>query len=77
MVRSALFARVSNHETAYAAILRDAAKWPLLRMRTTFPFIIFVDAIFTTLFEQPFTNVLDVTGAKPAISCLCRAGNAN
>jgi hypothetical protein len=32
MVRSALFARVSNHESV-RAILRDAAKWPLLRMR--------------------------------------------
>src|ERR1700692_2816503 len=34
MVRSALFARVSNHETIHATlILRDAAKRPLLRMR--------------------------------------------
>src|SRR5258708_22905178 len=34
MVRSALFARVSNHETINASlILRDAAKRPLLRMR--------------------------------------------
>jgi hypothetical protein len=27
-------------------------------------FIIFVDAIFTTLFERLFTNVSDVTGAN-------------
>ena len=27
-------------------------------------FIIFVDAIFTTLFERLFTNVFDVTGAN-------------
>ena len=33
MVRSALLARVSNHEDA-ALILRDAAKAPLLRMRS-------------------------------------------
>jgi hypothetical protein len=35
MVRSALLARVSNHEGEYALflILRDAAKRPLLRMR--------------------------------------------
>jgi hypothetical protein len=35
MVRSALFARVSNHEgsDALLLILRDAAKRPLLRMR--------------------------------------------
>jgi hypothetical protein len=28
-------ARVSNHEE-FAAILRDAAKWPLLRMRSAY-----------------------------------------
>jgi len=34
MVRSAATPRVSNHEaTELAAILRDAAKTPLLRMR--------------------------------------------
>jgi hypothetical protein len=33
MVRSALFARVSNHEVIHF-ILRDAAKRPLLRMRS-------------------------------------------
>jgi hypothetical protein len=33
MVRSALFARVSNHEGYTFFILRDAAKGPLLRMR--------------------------------------------
>ena len=35
MVRSAS-SRVSNHEAQIspAAILRDAAKWPLLKMRT-------------------------------------------
>jgi hypothetical protein len=27
-------------------------------------FIIFVDAIFTTLFGRPFTKVFDVIGAK-------------
>src|SRR5260221_4964879 len=32
MVRSAS-SRVSNHEAEMFAILRDAAKWPLLRMR--------------------------------------------
>jgi hypothetical protein len=33
-------------------------------------FIIFVDAIFTTLFEWLFTNVLDVSAPISAISCL-------
>jgi len=42
-----------------------------------FPFIIFVDAIFTTLFERPFTNVFDVIGAKSANHCVCHACNAD
>jgi hypothetical protein len=40
-------------------------------------FIIFVDAIFTTLFEWLFTNVFDVTSAKAANACLYRAGNGD
>ena len=40
-------------------------------------FTIFVDAIFTTLFERLFTNVFDVIGAKCANDCVCRAGNAD
>ena len=39
-------------------------------------FIIFVDAIFTTLFEWLFTNVFDVIGAKSANDCVCRARHA-
>jgi hypothetical protein len=31
-------------------------------------FIIFVDAIFTTLFERPFTNVFDVMAPTPAFA---------
>jgi hypothetical protein len=37
VVRSAAKLRVSNHEEIMA-ILRDAAKWPLLRMRTACAF---------------------------------------
>jgi hypothetical protein len=33
-------------------------------------FIIFVDTIFTTLFERPFTNVFDVTAQTPAPACV-------
>jgi hypothetical protein len=33
-------------------------------------FIIFVDAIFTTLFERPFTNVFDVMAQTPAAACV-------
>jgi hypothetical protein len=40
-------------------------------------FIIFVDAIFTTLFQQPFTIAFDVIGANAANSCVYRAGNAD
>jgi len=39
-------------------------------------FTIFVDRIFTTLIEPPFTNVLDAAAPIAAISCLYRAGNA-
>jgi hypothetical protein len=39
-------------------------------------FIIFVDAIFTTLFEPLFTNVFDVIAQTQAFPCLYRAGNA-
>jgi hypothetical protein len=42
-----------------------------------FLFIVLVDAIFTTLFERLFTNVLDVIGAKSAKHCLCRACHAD
>jgi len=40
-------------------------------------FIIFVDAMFTTLLEQLFTNALDVIGAKLMKSCVCRARHAD
>jgi len=35
-----------------------------------FFFIIFVDAIFTTLLERLFTNVFDVIAQTAAISCV-------
>ena len=40
-------------------------------------FIIFVDAIFTTLFERLFTKLFDVISQTAAISCLYRARNAD
>jgi hypothetical protein len=40
-------------------------------------FTIFVDAIFTTLFERLFTNVFDVTGARDANDCVCRPCNVD
>jgi hypothetical protein len=40
-------------------------------------FIIFVDAIFTTLFERLFTKLFDVTGANPSGCCVYRACHAD
>ena len=40
-------------------------------------FIIFVDAIFTTLFERPFTNAFDVMAKTPALACLYPARTTN
>jgi len=40
-------------------------------------FIIFVDAIFTTLFEPLFTNVFDVIAGNAVFSCLYRGCNAD
>ncbi|HEX9359927.1 MAG TPA: hypothetical protein VF922_00070 [Bradyrhizobium sp.] len=40
-------------------------------------FIIFVDRIFTTLFECPFTNVFIVTARAQAIPCVYRKCNAD
>jgi hypothetical protein len=43
--------------------LNQQAHWKIF-------FIIFVDAIFTTLFERPFTNVFDVMAQTPAPACV-------
>ena len=40
-------------------------------------FIIFVDAIFTTLFERLFTKLFDVTGANPSGCCVYLACHAD
>jgi hypothetical protein len=40
-------------------------------------FIIFIDAIFTTLLERLFTNVFEVIGPKQANHCVCRARHAD
>jgi hypothetical protein len=40
-------------------------------------FIVFVDAIFTTLFERLFTNDSDVIGANRANACVYRACNTD
>jgi hypothetical protein len=40
-------------------------------------FIIFVDAIFTTLFQRLFTNAFDVIGTSTANTCVYRDCNAD
>jgi hypothetical protein len=40
-------------------------------------FIIFVDRIFTTFIQPPFTNALDVTTQTHAPSCVMRVCNAD
>jgi hypothetical protein len=40
-------------------------------------FSVFVDWIFTTLFEPLFTKLFDVIGPNSAIACLYRACNAD
>jgi hypothetical protein len=40
-------------------------------------FIIFVDAIFTTLLKPSFTSTFDVIDAKRPRDCLCRARHAD
>jgi len=46
-------------------------------MRVPFLLIIFVDLIFTTSFERPFTKVFDVIGANATFACLYQARNAD
>jgi hypothetical protein len=40
-------------------------------------FIIFVDRIFTSLFERPFTKVFEVIAQSTTIPCLYRACHAD
>jgi hypothetical protein len=47
-------------------------------MRThQFLFIIFVDRMFTNLFERPFTKVFDALAQTSANPCVYRAGHAD
>jgi hypothetical protein len=60
--------------TAYVAVAPQRDQWNPVIARgknshaAKISFIIFVDAIFTTLFERLFTKVFDVIGANPAIA---------
>jgi hypothetical protein len=47
----------------------SAKREPGMTKLKTF-FINFVDAIFTTLFEHPFTNAFAVTARTPAFACV-------
>jgi len=37
----------------------------------------FVDRIFTTSTQAPFTNVFEAISARAAMACLCHARNAD
>jgi hypothetical protein len=50
---------------------------PTKSLPNKFFFIIFVDWIFTTLLEWPFTKLFDVTAQTTAIPCVCRPCNAD
>ena len=39
--------------------------------------ITFVDVIFTTFIEPPFTNVFNASARNAAFACVCRAGNVD
>jgi hypothetical protein len=45
--------------------------------RNNFLFIIFVDRIFTSLFERLFTNVFDVSAQTSTNPCVYRARHAD
>jgi len=40
-------------------------------------FITFVDVIFTTFIEPPFTNIFDASARNAAIACVYRACNVD
>jgi hypothetical protein len=40
-------------------------------------FSIFVDRIFTTSIQAPFTNAFEAIAQVPAIACRCRVGHAD
>jgi hypothetical protein len=37
----------------------------------------FVDRIFTSFVERPFTKVFSIAAPSNAVACLCRVGNAD
>jgi hypothetical protein len=39
--------------------------------------VVFVDRIFTTSAQAPFTNAFDAIAATTGIACLCRVGYAD
>jgi hypothetical protein len=66
-----------RHKPGHDEVLRSRSR--LFRCDTSLEkfFIIFVDGIFTTLFERPFTNTFDASARNAAIACVYRAGNAD
>jgi hypothetical protein len=72
------FARNEGENTAHS-LRGSSASWNRCNKIYTPQqfFIMFVDAIFTILFERLFTNIFDVTSATAAIACLYRGCNAD
>jgi hypothetical protein len=71
---------VSRKEPRHAAppgALRNSEEIVRSMRAQQFPFIIFVDRIFTNLFERPFTKVFDAPAQTSANSCVYRACHAD
>src|SRR5713101_1301261 len=64
-----------SRDSGFASSTRPGMTWKKSRRRNFF--IIFVDGIFTTLFERLFTNVFDVTAQTQVIPCVYRGCNAD
>jgi hypothetical protein len=65
------FAR-NDAESSFASISRHLLRAiTSSRIRTTHQFLlIFIDGIFTTFIEWPFTNVFDAIRENPVMSCV-------
>ncbi len=57
-------------------MLRNGIGRKILQPREK-PVITFVDGIFTTFIERPFTNTSDPTSQNAVIACVYRARNAD
>ena len=70
------FARAARYRYARLGV-KNVECEPCGNRRCKTFFIIFVDRIFTTFIQPPFTNALDVTTQTHALSCVMRVCNAD